>query len=104
MKDKNGDMRLGIYWRQLAEAAEAKKNTVAKSLQTVAPVSTIVATQTEDVGNAAEEEMVRQEIAATTILRAHSDEAEMHRMEAENDRRQTALEEYRKFMWKNSVE
>jgi len=39
VKDKNGDMRLAIYWRQLAEAAEAKKATqVAKPAEPVSEV------------------------------------------------------------------
>lgn len=46
VKDKNGDMRLAIYWRQLAEAAEAKKATqvakpVAQPVATSVPVSEV---------------------------------------------------------------
>lgn len=46
VKDKNGDMRLAIYWRQLAEAAEAKKATqvakpAAQPVVNAAPVSEV---------------------------------------------------------------
>lgn len=98
IKDKNGTSRLGIYWRQLAEAAEAKKaNATVKPVPVAAPV---------DVGNAAEAEMVAQEIAASenTSVGVHPDELEMQRMEAEADRAQTAKEEWLKQIRKNKLE
>ena len=90
VKDKNGDMRLGIYWRQLAEAAEAKA------------ASKVAQPVVEDVGNAAEAEMVQREIDSTSNV--HPDEAEMHRMEAEGDRQQTIKEEFLKNLRRSQME
>lgn len=74
VKDKSGSMRIAIYWRQLAEAAEAKKAT-----QVVKP-------------------------AAQPVAQVHPDEAVMQRMEAENDRLQSQKEAFLKQIRKNKLE
>lgn len=96
---KDGNMRIAIYWRQLVEAAEAKQ--AAKAVKSVAnsvPVAEV------DYGNAAEEEMVRQEIEAHQSVQTHPDEAEMQRMEAEHDREQSRKEEWLKAIRKGYIE
>jgi hypothetical protein len=74
---KCGNMRIGVYWKQLALAAEAK----AKAAPVAAPAV--------DVGNAAE---------------AMNAEREMQRMEAEGDAEQTRTDELNKFVARCAME
>lgn len=82
VKDKNGDMRLAIYWRQLAEAAEAKKARI--SAQTTAQNMTIP--------------------TPAPVAQVCPDELEMQRMEVEHDRAQTRNEELLKALRKGFIE
>ena len=73
-RNKDGEMRISCYWRQLAEAAEAKKAT-----QVVKP-------------------------AAQPVVQVHPDEIEMRRMEVEHDRLQSQKEEFLKQIHKRKLE
>lgn len=56
--DKSGAMRIAIYWRQLAEAAEAKAAT---------KTSALITTPTHDLGNLCEEQLtLNAELASYT--------------------------------------
>ena len=63
--DKTGAMRIAIYWRQLAEAAEAKSATVKHTVSAPVAMATVKATAPKvvvgDVGNLCEEKMVIEE-------------------------------------------
>jgi hypothetical protein len=88
IKDKSGTPRLGIYWRQLAEAAEAKKSAVAVS----------AATSLNTDANVPEPDIRLKQV------QPHPDEVEMHRMEAEADHLQTQKEEFLKHIAKRKME
>lgn len=88
MKDKSGAMRIAIYWRQLVEAAEAKKAVVAVS----------AATSLNTTANVPEPEIRMNNIQQCP------DEAEMQRMEVENDRLQSQKEEWMKHIRKSKLE
>lgn len=74
--DKSGAMRIGIYWKQLIEAADAK----AKAAPAVA------------------------DIAVGAAQRAETAEREMQAMEAEGDREQTRTDELNKFIARCAME
>lgn len=85
-----GNMRIGIYWKQLAEAAERKAAVKAAKnpggTNFVAPVVTAPAAK------------------PVVVAEIHPDELEMQRMEVEADRAQTRREEEAKHRAKNAME
>ena len=58
----------------------------------------------QDIGNMMEERMVRMEMNSNDPRIAQIDEAAMQAMEAEGDRRQTELDEQRKFLARLQME
>ena len=58
-RDRAGNMRIGIYWHQLALAAEAKS--AAEAVMAKVPVAQ------EDVGNLLEEKMVLEELVGSEM-------------------------------------
>lgn len=123
---KTGQMRIEIYAGQLLEAAQVKAAAKASAAQVSAksggnhgvyqPATNMVKVNGEwerpaanpyvgqDVGNMMEERMVRQEMNPNDPRIAMIDEAAMQAMEAEGDRRQTELDEQRKFLAKLQME
>lgn len=120
---KTGQMRIEIYAGQLLEAAKIKaeaKQVAAKSgaeygvyqpatkLKKVNGEWEYVATANpyvgQDVGNLMEQRMVMMEMNPNDPRIAQIDEAAMQAMEAEGDRRQTELDEQRKFLAKLQME
>ena len=83
----DGNMRIGIYWKQLAEEAEAKAAAKSSKPATVTP-NPAPASKTESF----------------TVAEVHLDEIEMQRMEAEADRIQTIQEETAKWKARNAME
>jgi hypothetical protein len=81
VKDKNGDMRLSIYWRQLAEAAEVKA-----AKKGVAQILATTVTQPQPTVN------------------VHPDELAMQQMEAQADQEQSRKEEWLKAVRKGYLE
>ncbi len=68
--DKTGSMRIAIYWRQLAEAAEAKSATVKHTVSAPVAIATVKAPPAPkatvgDVGNLCEEQMALEEELAS---------------------------------------
>jgi hypothetical protein len=103
VKDKNGDMRLAIYWRQLAEAAEAKKTAKVAT-------SAVVQPEIEVTSRDIEKQILADELRANGVPEISvqpqicPDELEMQRMEAEGDREQTRKEEWLKAVRKGYLE
>lgn len=96
---KTGQMRIEIYAGQLVEAAQTKAAAVA-----AAKVQVNNPYVGQDVGNLMEERMVRMEMNPADPRIAQIDEAAMQAMEADNDRRQTELDEQRKFLARLQME
>jgi hypothetical protein len=121
-KMKTGQMRIEIYAGQLLEAAQAKAAAKAVAVKSGGPKGGVYKPQTEmvkvngewerpanpyvgqDVGNMMEERMVRMEMNAADPRIAMIDEAAMQAMDAEADRRQTELDEQRKFLVRLQME
>lgn len=119
---KTGQMRIEIYAGQLVEAAKIKAAAKAQAVKSggnpgvYQPATDMVKVNGEwerpaanpyvgqDIGNMMEERMVRMEMNSNDPRIAQIDEAAMQAMEAEGDRRQTELDEQRKFLAKLQME
>lgn len=121
-KIKTGQMRIEIYAGQLLDAAQVKAAAKAQAVKSggnhgvYQPATDMVKVNGEwerpaanpyvgqDVGNLMEERMVLMEMNSNDPRIAQIDEAAMQAMEAESDRRQTELDEQRKFLAKLQME
>lgn len=117
---KTGQMRIEIYAGQLVEiakikaAAKAAVQVSGNTQSAVQPETTLVKVNGEwertnpyvgqDVGNLMERRMVLVEMNPQDPHIAQIDEAAMMAMEAEGDRRQTELDDQRKFLAKIQME
>jgi hypothetical protein len=122
---KSGQMRIEIYAGQLMDAAKVKADAKAQATQVATksggkygvyqPATNMVKVNGEweqpanpyigcDVGNMMEERMVLAEMNPNDPRLAAIDEAAMMAMDAVADRRQTELDEQRKFLAKLKME
>lgn len=122
---KSGQMRIEIYAGQLMDAAKTKAAARAVATQVsdksggphgvYRPATNMVKVNGEweqpanpyvgkDVGNMMEERMVRMEMDPSDPSIGQIDEAAMQAMDAEDDRRQTELDEQRKFLARLQME
>jgi len=122
---KSGQMRIEIYAGQLMDAAKVKAAARAVATQVsdksggphgvYRPATNMVKVNGEwerpanpyigcDVGNMMEERMVRMEMDPSDPSIGQIDEAAMQAMDAEDDRRQTELDEQRKFLARLQME
>ena len=120
-KIKTGQMRIEIYAGQLLEAAQTKAAAKAVAVKSGGPYGVYQPATTMkkingeweqpanpyigcDVGNMMEERMVLNEMNPNDPRLAAIDEAVMMAMDAVADRRQTELDEQRKFLAKLQME
>ena len=118
---KTGQMRIEIYAGQLVDAAQIKAAAKAVSVKSggphgvYKPATNMVKVNGEwerptnpyvgkDVGNMMEERMVLNEMDSSDPRIAMIDEAAMQAMDAVADRRQTELDEQRKFLARLQME